>query len=66
LAQAVEGAMRSFECLKYADQCAQMAHDVAPEYRELLLKLADKWREAAFQLEMCEDVFNNQHNDVAR
>jgi hypothetical protein len=55
--------MRSSECRNYADQCTQIAREVAPEYRELLLALADKWRAAAAQLERSENQSDNQQLD---
>jgi hypothetical protein len=56
--------MRSSDCRKYADQCAQIAREVAPEYRARLLALADKWREAANRLEgVREKQSNNEQYD---
>jgi len=55
--------MRSSECRKYADQCRQIAREVAPEHRAVLLALADKWLDAAVWLEMCEMRSNNQQAD---
>jgi hypothetical protein len=55
--------MRSSDCRKFADQCTQIAREVAPEYRASLLALADKWLEAAARLEVREKQSNNQQYD---
>jgi hypothetical protein len=55
--------MRSSDCRKYADQCIQIAGEVAPEYRARLLALADEWREAAARLEVRDTQSNNQQYD---
>ena len=55
--------MRSSDCRKLADQCTQIAREVAPEYRARLLALADKWREAAARLEVREKQSNNEQYD---
>jgi hypothetical protein len=52
--------MRSSDCRKYADQCTEIAREVAPEYRASLLALADKWLEAAARLEVREKQSDNQ------
>jgi hypothetical protein len=52
--------MRSSDCREYADQCAEIAREVAPEYRASLLALADKWLEAAARLEVREKQSDNQ------
>jgi hypothetical protein len=42
--------MHSSECHNYAEQCLLLAQRLAPEHRKTLLDLADKWREAAAEL----------------
>jgi hypothetical protein len=39
------------ECRRYAEQCLQLAEELAPEHRNLLLELAQEWRKAAEELE---------------
>jgi hypothetical protein len=43
--------MYASECRRYADQCLQLAQELAPQHRSRLLELADEWRKAAEDLE---------------
>lgn len=47
--------MHSSECRDYAVQCLELAREVAPEFRERLVALAEEWSEAADDLEMREN-----------
>jgi hypothetical protein len=47
--------MQSSDCRKYAEQCLQLAPDLAPEHRKLVLDLADKWLQAAARLSALEN-----------
>ncbi|HEY6257122.1 MAG TPA: hypothetical protein VIY51_15160 [Xanthobacteraceae bacterium] len=50
--------MRSADCRKYVEQCLQLARELAPEHRKLVLELADKWLQAAEELRVHEDQSN--------
>jgi len=42
--------MHSSDCRKYAEQCLQLAHELAPAHRQLVLDLGERWLQAAAQL----------------
>jgi hypothetical protein len=46
----VEEPMHSADCCKYAEQCLQLARELPPEQRKLVLDLAERWLQAAAQL----------------
>jgi hypothetical protein len=46
--------MYASECRRYAEQCLQLAHALAPPHRNLLLEWADEWRKVAEELEELE------------
>jgi len=55
--------MDASECRRYAEQCLQLAQDLGPRHRELLLVWADEWRSVAKELEVLdpqEDWFSNK------
>jgi hypothetical protein len=43
--------MHPSECRRYAEQCLQLAQNLAPEHRDFLLEMADKWRKIADDLD---------------
>lgn len=51
--------MHSSECHTYADQCMQIARNVAPQHRATLLDLARRWCDAADDLERHEIRFKS-------
>ena len=55
--------MYASECRRYAEQCLQLAQELAPQHRKLLLELGDKWRKAAEELDAQEDQFSNKQMD---
>ena len=52
--------MHASECRRYAEQCLQLARELAPQHRELLLELADKWRKVGEELDAQEDQLRNE------
>jgi putative SOS response-associated peptidase YedK len=55
--------MHASECRRYAEQCLQLAQELGPQHRKLLLGWADEWRRAAEELEELnpqEDQFGNK------
>ena len=42
------------ECLRYAEQCVELAHALGPQHRDLLLGWAVEWRRVAEELEELE------------
>jgi hypothetical protein len=47
--------MDASKCRHYAEQCLQLARQLEPHHRALLLGLADEWREVADELEVSEE-----------
>ncbi len=47
--------MQSSDCRKYAEQRMQLAPDLPPEHRKLVLDMADKWLQAAARLSVLEN-----------
>jgi hypothetical protein len=58
--------MRSTECSFNADQCGQLAREVAAKHRDLLLDLAKKWRDATNDLQTLEQRSGDEQADSAR
>jgi hypothetical protein len=56
--QLVAVPMYPSECRRYAEQCLQLAEELAPEHRDLLLELAQEWRKAAEELEEFDESEN--------
>jgi hypothetical protein len=55
--------MYASECRRYAEQCLQLAQELDPHHRNLLLGWADEWRSVAEELEELdpqEDQFSNK------
>jgi len=55
--------MDASECRRYAEQCLQLAQELDPRHRDLVLGWADEWRKAAEELEELdpqEDRFGNR------
>ncbi len=52
--------MHASECRRYAEQCLQLARKLAPEHRQVLLEMADEWREVAEELDAQEEMFGNK------
>jgi hypothetical protein len=42
--------MYASECRRYAEQCLQLARQLDPRHRNLLLKWADEWKKVAEEL----------------
>jgi len=43
--------MYASECRRYAEQCLQLAQQLGPQHRNLLLEWADEWRDVAEELD---------------
>jgi hypothetical protein len=56
--------MHASECRRYAEQCLQLAQELDPQHRKLLLDWADEWRKVAEQLESREDRFTNNQTSA--
>jgi hypothetical protein len=54
--------MSASECRRYAEQCLQLAQQLGPQHRNLLLGWAAEWKKVAEELEeqdAQEDQFSN-------
>jgi hypothetical protein len=47
--------MYASECRRYAQQCLQLAQQLDPRHRDLLLKWAEEWKNVAEELEEIEE-----------
>ena len=43
--------MYASECRRYAEQCVQLARQLGPQHRNLMLEWADEWRRVAEEFE---------------
>jgi hypothetical protein len=48
--------MQSAECRTFAEQCSQLANKLTGDEHDFLLEMADKWRQAAVELDAHESA----------
>jgi hypothetical protein len=48
--------MYASECRRYAEQCVQLAQQLGPQHRNLLLEWADEWSRVAEELEELQEL----------
>ena len=58
--------MNSAECRHYAQECRRLAEKSAPEHRDILLNMADKWLQVAAELVAFAEPRDTKHDSTVR
>jgi hypothetical protein len=68
LLKTVVAPMYASECRRYAEQCLQLAQQLGPQHRNLLLGWAAEWKKVAEELEELEeqDAQEDQFSNTRR